>query len=622
MLGCAKNELTFFRIPEFDLMVEAPAPAPTALISVTGGKLDAVATQVELAKLSRVEWNWEALPHGDDAFLVVFPSEDELLRMAEIEYKLKSGISISISQWDRTGDASPAYHLDEIWVHVTGVPHDWRHFLAFWALGSMIGTTIDVDMLTYRKKGIIRLLVGILNRDQLPLTTDIVFHKVGYDITFTPELSDFEPALPSMVLGAFEKEDGDNKEDGAPEDRELDPSKKKQKNLLGSLGSRFTSESHDSATMQVDDNEVHKPLYTAVEKAINSPSPLVSKSDKPTGPKCLLKPLCTSRGKMDEQRLQVTAHSSSMDAGTCASMLAGGPDSIARVPVEPQAVLFQTSTTVANSMSPQSGSPSLADMNSPSCSQSARQKTLVAAQVLKSVQCAVQDQSLLGESGSGHGAPSSVISSGTSPTNFYSVHGLRRSLRCNMQAVDGSYLTDIDMTERAMRRTAARNLDTVLGSKTVASSQKMLHSPSTPFLQETGMSQHVNSISLVTMTDEDCAVNLDNLGLRMKRSTSGTNISVKALKRIEIDRTRLYQSNKREASKKKLANHMVSNPFDLSDDEATEVDSDLLAHLIKDVSAVDLETEDLDTRICDLMASSRKSRKNRHNTNKNKNCSL
>ncbi|KAL5671885.1 hypothetical protein ACJX0J_016191, partial [Zea mays] len=27
-------------------------------------------------------------------------------------------------QWDRTGDASPAYHLDEIWVHVTGVGYD------------------------------------------------------------------------------------------------------------------------------------------------------------------------------------------------------------------------------------------------------------------------------------------------------------------------------------------------------------------------------------------------------------------------------------------------------------------------------------------------------------------
>ncbi|KAL5666798.1 hypothetical protein ACJX0J_019019, partial [Zea mays] len=32
-----------------------------------------------------IVWNWEALPLGDNAFLVVFPSEDEMLRMADIE---------------------------------------------------------------------------------------------------------------------------------------------------------------------------------------------------------------------------------------------------------------------------------------------------------------------------------------------------------------------------------------------------------------------------------------------------------------------------------------------------------------------------------------------------------
>ena len=53
------------------------------------------------------------------------------------------------------------------------------------------------------------------------------------------------------------------------------------------------------------------------------------------------------------------------------------------------------------------------------------------------------------------------------------------------------------------------------------------------------------------------------------------------------------------------------DPFESSDDEAAELDGDLLAHLIKDVSEIDLEMEDLDMSICDLMASSRKSRKNR-----------
>jgi hypothetical protein len=42
----------------------------------------------------------------------------------------------------------------------------------------MIGATLEVDMLTYRRKRVILILVGFLNRDLLPLTTDVVFGKV------------------------------------------------------------------------------------------------------------------------------------------------------------------------------------------------------------------------------------------------------------------------------------------------------------------------------------------------------------------------------------------------------------------------------------------------------------
>ena len=90
------------------------------MVHVTGGSLDAATIQKEIANLSRVDWNWEVLPHGDDTFFVAFPSAEELSLMAEIEYKLRSGITITIKQWDH-GDATPSYNLDELWVHVAGV---------------------------------------------------------------------------------------------------------------------------------------------------------------------------------------------------------------------------------------------------------------------------------------------------------------------------------------------------------------------------------------------------------------------------------------------------------------------------------------------------------------------
>lgn len=60
---------------------------------------------------------------------------------------------MTISNWPDAKDITPSYHLDEVWVHVSKVPHAWRHYLGFWALGSVIGTTLEVDMWTYRKMG-------------------------------------------------------------------------------------------------------------------------------------------------------------------------------------------------------------------------------------------------------------------------------------------------------------------------------------------------------------------------------------------------------------------------------------------------------------------------------------
>jgi hypothetical protein len=70
-----------------------------------------------------------------------------------------------------------------IWVHITGVPPTHRHYLDFWALGNVIGATLEVDMLTYRKKGVIRVKVGMLDINQLPHTTNLVFGIQGFPIT-------------------------------------------------------------------------------------------------------------------------------------------------------------------------------------------------------------------------------------------------------------------------------------------------------------------------------------------------------------------------------------------------------------------------------------------------------
>jgi hypothetical protein len=62
----------------------------------------------------------------------------------------------------------------------------------------------------------------------------------------------------------------------------------------------------------------------------------------------------------------------------------------------------------------------------------------------------------------------------------------------------------------------------------------------------------------------------------------------------------------------------IDNPndnslFESSDDEATYSESDLFAHLIQDVAELDHEKEELDTKLCDLVASNWKHKTSRKN---------
>lgn len=81
--------------------------------------------QNELKRFVPSDWNWEALPYGDNAFLVTFPSKEQLQRWNdEVEFHLKNhDVTLSITVWKEDGDVTPSYELDVVWVHITGVPH-------------------------------------------------------------------------------------------------------------------------------------------------------------------------------------------------------------------------------------------------------------------------------------------------------------------------------------------------------------------------------------------------------------------------------------------------------------------------------------------------------------------
>jgi hypothetical protein len=53
--------------------------------------------------------------------------------------------------------------LQPFWVQVEGVPHLVHHFHGLWAVGSLVGATQDVDLVTLRSRGIVRIHVAMMD---------------------------------------------------------------------------------------------------------------------------------------------------------------------------------------------------------------------------------------------------------------------------------------------------------------------------------------------------------------------------------------------------------------------------------------------------------------------------
>jgi hypothetical protein len=107
-----------------------------------------------------------------------------------------------VSSWTQQ-DVMPEFVMEPVWVHVEGVPNALRHFLGLWAVGTFIGTTIDVDLYTLRSQGLVRIQVAM--RDTSVLEKDKAKHGPpclevlarlqlnGYRFRFRRESSEYKP---------------------------------------------------------------------------------------------------------------------------------------------------------------------------------------------------------------------------------------------------------------------------------------------------------------------------------------------------------------------------------------------------------------------------------------------
>ena len=95
--------MAFFQMPDNVCREDlAPQDSLTALVSISGGSITPSIVEAEVAKIAQFQqqWTWEAIPHGEDAFLMSFPSEKVLQRVTGFVVFIKShNVTIEFKPW-------------------------------------------------------------------------------------------------------------------------------------------------------------------------------------------------------------------------------------------------------------------------------------------------------------------------------------------------------------------------------------------------------------------------------------------------------------------------------------------------------------------------------------------
>ncbi|KAK1631146.1 hypothetical protein QYE76_005461 [Lolium multiflorum] len=216
--GVGTYETFFTTLPDSVVKDDlVPNSSPVARVVVTGEAVTTVVIQKQMARRcpAKSQWKWEAVPHGDNEFLISFPSFEDLDVVDGIQMAVPGFNSqMFVSVWKPT-DVPHKFELEQVWLHVEGVPHNVRHFGGLWAVGSLMGKTLDVDLLSLRCRGVIRVPVAMFDTTKFGkkdaatfVKSDVVVKLKGYEFRFSRESPSYVPGA-DFVPFVWRKKDGD-----------------------------------------------------------------------------------------------------------------------------------------------------------------------------------------------------------------------------------------------------------------------------------------------------------------------------------------------------------------------------------------------------------------------------
>jgi hypothetical protein len=158
-------------------------------ISIEKGTMSAAEIIKELEWIVSGDHQWDLRPTGANSFKVVFPSKADLTRLRKIGNIPIEGTSMFLhfEEWSATD--LDRFANTRLWVRVKGCPYKERcDYLALFAVGSLIGKAVEVDMEFTRERSIVRMLVDVTRPEYILKTTvDHVYDGDGYGLLFKAE---------------------------------------------------------------------------------------------------------------------------------------------------------------------------------------------------------------------------------------------------------------------------------------------------------------------------------------------------------------------------------------------------------------------------------------------------
>ncbi|KAK1629024.1 hypothetical protein QYE76_003363 [Lolium multiflorum] len=206
--GYANEALMFFEMPcgAFKAKVENPK---LVKVSVEGEVMTIPEIIEHMKKIVPSEkFHWEVYHYKDNVYRVKLPSKQEVQRLKNFgSYvcPLKDTV-LFFDYWSSVEE--PLYMLPEVWVRVDGLPSDMRaDYLSLWGIGSLFGKTLDVDMPFTRKNKLLRIKIGCLDRNLIPLDSDVFIRRGFYKLHFEVEID--QVAQEVNMAEASEDKNGD-----------------------------------------------------------------------------------------------------------------------------------------------------------------------------------------------------------------------------------------------------------------------------------------------------------------------------------------------------------------------------------------------------------------------------